>query len=61
MLGLAKVNLPILRLRDIESVSKIDSNSTLGGLEVPCAPKGFDFEFPVIRTTKLVVETRVGT
>jgi len=30
-------------------------------VEVPCAPKWFDFEFPIIKTTKLVVETRPCT
>jgi len=29
-------------------------------LKVPCAPKWFDFEFPVIKMTKLWVETRSG-
>jgi len=31
------------------------------GLKVPCALRRFDFEFPRIKTTKLVVETRSGT
>ena len=31
------------------------------GLKVPCAPTCFDFKFPVIKTTKLSVETRSGT
>jgi len=31
------------------------------GLKVSCAPKWFDLEFPTIKTTKLVVETRLGT
>jgi len=30
-------------------------------LKVPCAPKWFDSEFPIIKTTKLVVETRSCT
>jgi len=30
-------------------------------LEVLCAPKWFDYEFPTIKTTKLLVETRSGT
>jgi len=30
-------------------------------LKVPCAPKWNDFEFPIIKTTKLWVETRSGT
>jgi len=25
------------------------------GLKMPCAPKWFDFEFPLIKTTKLLV------
>jgi len=28
-------------------------------VKVPCAPKWFDFEFPIIKTTKLLVETRL--
>ena len=35
--------------------------NALGLIKVPCAPKGFDFECPVIKTTKLLVETRPGT
>ena len=31
------------------------------GLKVPCVPKRFDFEFPIIKTTKLLVETRSCT
>ena len=31
------------------------------GLKVLCAPKWNDFEFPIIKTTKLLVETRSGT
>jgi len=31
------------------------------GSKVPCAPKCFGFEFSIIRTTKLLVETRSGT
>jgi len=30
-------------------------------LKVPCAPKWNGFEFPIIKTTKLLVETRAGT
>jgi len=30
-------------------------------LKVPRAPKWFDFEFPIIKTKKLLVETRSGT
>jgi len=30
-------------------------------LKVPCAPKWFVFEFPIIKTTKPLVETRSGT
>jgi len=30
-------------------------------LKVLCAPKWNDFEFPIIKTTKLLVETRSGT
>ena len=30
-------------------------------LKVFCAPKRNDFEFPIIKTTKLLVETRSGT
>jgi len=30
-------------------------------LKEPCAPKWNDFEFPIIKTTKLLVETRSGT
>jgi len=31
------------------------------GLKVPCAPKWFDVEFPLIKTTKLLVKTRSCT
>jgi len=31
------------------------------GLKVPCAPKWFDFESPLIKTTKPLVQTRSGT
>jgi len=30
-------------------------------LKAPCAPKLNDFEFPIIKTMKLLVETRSGT
>jgi len=30
-------------------------------LKVPCAPKRFDLEFLILKTTKLLVETRSGT
>ena len=33
----------------------------LFGLKLPCAPKWNDFEFPIIKTTKVLVETRSGT
>jgi len=32
-----------------------------GGVKVPCVPKKFDSEFPIIKTTKLLVETRSCT
>jgi len=31
------------------------------GFKVPCAPKCFDFEFPIIKSTTVLVETRSGT
>jgi len=32
-----------------------------GGVKVPCAPKRFDFEFPITKTTKLLLITRSCT
>jgi len=31
------------------------------GLKVPCAPKRFDFELPIIKTTNIFVEIRSCT
>jgi len=36
-------------------------NSCRAPLKVPCTPKWFDFEFPLLKTTKLWVETRSCT
>ena len=37
------------------------TESQLIYLKVPCAPKWFDFEFPIIKPTNLLVETRTCT
>ena len=47
--------------QDIVSNGEGGAITTKSTLKVPCAPKSFDLEFPIIKTTKLSVEKRSGT
>jgi len=40
---------------------RVQSEPLTRGFNVPCAPKWLDFEFPILKTTKLQVETRSCT